>query len=112
MAALRTKRDGTWQTITYQSYLEQVECVSRAFIKLGLEQKGSVCILGFNSAEWFLASVAATYAGGVAAGGSCTCAALSGLTARELVCWPGGFRARLKGNCSPSENTYFLFSFK
>ena len=73
MAALRTKRDGTWQSLTYKNYLAQVECVSRAFIKLGLEQKGSVCILGFNSVEWFLSAVGATYAGGIAAGGWAVC---------------------------------------
>ncbi|KAF0301240.1 Long-chain-fatty-acid--CoA ligase ACSBG2 [Amphibalanus amphitrite] len=68
VAALRTKRDGVWQTITYKAYLEQVECVARAFIKLGLEPKSSVCILGFNSPEWFLSALGAAYAGGVAAG--------------------------------------------
>ncbi|XP_037073692.1 very long-chain-fatty-acid--CoA ligase bubblegum-like [Pollicipes pollicipes] len=68
LTALRSKRDGVWQSLTYKAYLDQVQCVARAFIKLGLEPKGSVCILGFNSTEWFVSSLAAIYAGGLSAG--------------------------------------------
>ena len=42
--------------------------MAKAFIDLGLEQFGSVCILGFNSPEWILSDVAAIFAGGFATG--------------------------------------------
>jgi len=68
LTALRSKRDGVWQSVTYKSYLEQVQTVARAFLRLGLEPKGAVCILGFNCQEWFVSSLAAIYAGGLSAG--------------------------------------------
>lgn len=37
--------------------------VAKAFIKLGLERYHSVCILGFNSEQWFVADLAAIHAG-------------------------------------------------
>ena len=39
--------------------------VSRAFIKLGLEERHAVCISGFNSPEWFLAQMGAIFVGGI-----------------------------------------------
>nr|UEK51577.1 ACS-bubblegum-like protein [Parasacculina yatsui] len=68
LPALRYKVDDVWQTINYRDYLDQVRCVARAFLKLGLEPKGGVCVLGFNSSEWFISSLAAIYAGGVSVG--------------------------------------------
>lgn len=42
--------------------------VAKAFIKLGLEPRKSVGIIGFNSPEWFIADLAAVFANGVATG--------------------------------------------
>ncbi|KAJ8669778.1 hypothetical protein QAD02_001037 [Eretmocerus hayati] len=60
--------DGRRTTITYKEYENQVRTVAKAFIHLGLERHHSVCILGFNSPEWFISDLAAIYAGGFAAG--------------------------------------------
>ncbi|CAG0915153.1 unnamed protein product [Notodromas monacha] len=38
------------------------------FIKLGLPERGGVCILGFNSPEWFIADYGTIFAGGLVAG--------------------------------------------
>ncbi|KAJ8735584.1 hypothetical protein PYW07_007204 [Mythimna separata] len=62
------KADGKWHKITYKQYQERVRTVAKAFIKLGLERYHSVCILGFNSEQWFVADLAAIHAGGYAAG--------------------------------------------
>ncbi|VVC98520.1 unnamed protein product [Leptidea sinapis] len=66
--ALYTKRNGKWESITYRQYKDQVRTVAKAFIKLGLERYHSVCILGFNSVEWYVSDLAAIHAGGYAAG--------------------------------------------
>ncbi|XP_065576536.1 long-chain-fatty-acid--CoA ligase ACSBG2-like isoform X2 [Artemia franciscana] len=66
--ALAVKREGKWQEYTYRAYLQNVRTVAKAFIRLGLEPFHGVCILGFNSPEWFFANLAAIHAGGLAAG--------------------------------------------
>ena len=68
--ALAVKRSGDddWSKWTYSQYLSEVRLVAKAFIKLGLEPRGGVAILGFNSPEWFIADLAAVFANGVAAG--------------------------------------------
>ena len=61
--ALAQKRDGVWKYTTYKEYYEQVRICAKAFIKLGLERFHGVCILGFNSPEWFLADLGSIFAG-------------------------------------------------
>ncbi|KAF7405424.1 hypothetical protein HZH66_004330 [Vespula vulgaris] len=60
--------DGTNTIYTYKEYETEVKTVAKAFLKLGLERYHSVCILGFNSPQWFISDIAAIYAGGFAAG--------------------------------------------
>ncbi|XP_071539026.1 long-chain-fatty-acid--CoA ligase ACSBG2-like isoform X5 [Panulirus ornatus] len=66
--ALCVKRGGEWKNITYSEYYNQVWIMAKAFIKLGLQPFHGVCILGFNSPEWFISDLAAIFAGGFAAG--------------------------------------------
>lgn len=66
--ALAVKVDGKWEKITYRQYLENVRTCAKAFLALGLERRYSVCILGFNSPEWFIADLGAIFAGGIAVG--------------------------------------------
>ena len=66
--ALRVKRDETWHEWTYQDYWNEAKIAAKAFIKLGLERHHSVCILGFNSPEWFFAQLGAIMAGAFSAG--------------------------------------------
>ncbi|KAM3967534.1 long-chain-fatty-acid--CoA ligase ACSBG2 isoform 3-T3 [Aphomia sociella] len=68
IALASKKEDGKWHKITYKQYQEKVRNVAKAFLKLGLERYHSVCILGFNSEQWFVADLAAIHAGGFAAG--------------------------------------------
>lgn len=66
--ALMEKVDGQWQATSYRQYYSDVRTVAKAFIKLGLQRFHGVCILGFNSKEWFLSDLAAIFCGGFAAG--------------------------------------------
>ncbi|RZC36620.1 very long-chain-fatty-acid--CoA ligase bubblegum, partial [Asbolus verrucosus] len=66
--ALAYKVDGKWNKITYKEYLQLVRICAKGFLKLGLERHHSVCILGFNSPEWFISDLAAIFAGGIAVG--------------------------------------------
>ncbi|KYN01489.1 Long-chain-fatty-acid--CoA ligase ACSBG2 [Cyphomyrmex costatus] len=53
---------------TFREYEFMVRTVAKAFLKLGLERYHSVCIIGFNSPEWFITELATIYAGGLATG--------------------------------------------
>ena len=65
MVAFQVKRDGEWIKWSYTDYYTDIQCVARAFVKLGLEERKTVCIQGFNSPEWFLSCQGAIHAGGV-----------------------------------------------
>ena len=66
--ALCRKVKKNWVKITYKKYRQLVRTCAKAFISLGLTPNSVVCIIGFNSPEWFISDLAAIYAGGVAAG--------------------------------------------
>ncbi|XP_068021077.1 long-chain-fatty-acid--CoA ligase ACSBG2 [Melanerpes formicivorus] len=66
--ALASKKGGQWVKLTYRRYYEECWKAAKSFLKLGLERFHGVCILGFNSAEWFIADIAAILAGGFAVG--------------------------------------------
>ena len=63
--AFAHKRGGKWITWSFNDYYNGIMAVARAFMKLGLEERHSVCISGFNSPEWFLAQMAAIFVGGI-----------------------------------------------
>jgi long-chain-fatty-acid--CoA ligase ACSBG len=67
-AAMAVKRNGEWQKWTYTDYLQDVRTAAKGFIALGLQRYHAVCILGFNTPEWFIADMGAIFAGGFAAG--------------------------------------------
>ncbi|XP_070591698.1 LOW QUALITY PROTEIN: long-chain-fatty-acid--CoA ligase ACSBG2-like [Erythrolamprus reginae] len=66
--ALASKKQGRWSKLTFRQYYEECRKTAKSFIKLGLGRFNSVCILGFNSLEWFLADIGAIFAGGFAVG--------------------------------------------
>lgn len=66
--ALKFKRDGRWQTITWSEYRDQVRAVAKGMMALGLEAGRGVSIIGFNCPEWSIADMGAIYAGGCPAG--------------------------------------------
>ncbi|XP_063242688.1 long-chain-fatty-acid--CoA ligase ACSBG2 isoform X3 [Bacillus rossius redtenbacheri] len=57
-----------WALLTFSEYREAVRTCAKAFLSLGLKRWHGVCILGFNSPEWFISDLAAIHAGGVACG--------------------------------------------
>ncbi|XP_041272696.1 long-chain-fatty-acid--CoA ligase ACSBG2 isoform X2 [Onychostruthus taczanowskii] len=66
--ALASKKDGRWIKMTYKMYYDECWKAAKSFLKLGLERFHGVGILGFNSAEWFIADIGAILAGGFAVG--------------------------------------------
>lgn len=66
--AFQVKRGGKWIKWSFADYYKDIKCVSRAFVKLGLEERKTVCVQGFNSPEWFLSCQGAVHAGGICAG--------------------------------------------
>ncbi|XP_009985007.1 PREDICTED: long-chain-fatty-acid--CoA ligase ACSBG2 [Tauraco erythrolophus] len=66
--ALASKKGGEWIKLTYKMYYDECWKAAKSFLKLGLERFHGVCILGFNSAEWFIADIGAILAGGFAVG--------------------------------------------
>jgi long-subunit acyl-CoA synthetase (AMP-forming) len=66
--ALRVRRNNAWRTYTWSEYHQQVRQAARALIALGAKPGSGVCLLGYNSPEWFFADIAAIYAGAVPAG--------------------------------------------
>ncbi len=66
--AMKVKRGGTWQTLTWRQYRDQAVRVARALVKHGVKRGEGVVILGYNSPEWVLADVGAILAGACPAG--------------------------------------------
>lgn len=66
--ALLVKRAGKWVEWTYKQYYDDIVMAAKAFVKLGLQRFHTVSIYGFNSPEWFIADIAAIFAGGLATG--------------------------------------------
>ena len=66
--ALRFKRAGIWEAISWAEFSEQVSRAARGFLELGHRAGQSVVIIGFNRPEWMISDLAAIAAGGVPAG--------------------------------------------
>jgi long-subunit acyl-CoA synthetase (AMP-forming) len=66
--ALKVKHGGKWETTTWKQYRDQVRLAARGFIKLGLQPKHGVSIIGFNSPQWAIANMAGIYGGGTPVG--------------------------------------------
>jgi long-chain acyl-CoA synthetase len=64
-AAIRYKRDGAWQDVTFAELDQIVSEVALGFIDLGIEPGERVCILANTRPEWSYADLAATSAGTV-----------------------------------------------
>ena len=63
--AFKVKRNGKWISWTYAEYYRDIQCLSRAFVKLGLKPRHAVAISGFNSPEWFISEMASIFSGGL-----------------------------------------------
>ncbi|XP_054913943.1 long-chain-fatty-acid--CoA ligase ACSBG2 isoform X2 [Poeciliopsis prolifica] len=68
LTALKWKEGEGQRSLTYKQYYQECRTAAKSFLKLGLERFHAVGILGFNSAEWFIADIGAILAGGLAVG--------------------------------------------
>jgi long-chain acyl-CoA synthetase len=63
--AVRYKRDGAWQDVTYRQVADIVEEIGLGLIDLGIEAGERVCILANTRPEWSYADMAITSVGAV-----------------------------------------------
>jgi long-chain acyl-CoA synthetase len=63
--AVRYKRDGTWQDVTYTQLAEIVQEIGLGLIDLGIQPGERLCILANTRPEWSYVDMAATAAGAV-----------------------------------------------
>lgn len=66
--AMAFKEGESLKKISYKEYYNLSVKAAKSFIKLGLELAHGVCIIGFNSVEWFVANFGAIFAGGLSCG--------------------------------------------
>jgi long-chain acyl-CoA synthetase len=57
-AALRYKKDGSWNEYTWSDYLSNVEKVAGGLAALGVNPEDKVCIISGNCPEWFFIALA------------------------------------------------------
>eukprot|EP00933_Yihiella_yeosuensis_P001920 TRINITY_DN10315_c1_g2_i1.p1 TRINITY_DN10315_c1_g2~~TRINITY_DN10315_c1_g2_i1.p1 ORF type:complete len:778 (+),score=206.71 TRINITY_DN10315_c1_g2_i1:193-2334(+) len=60
--------EGDWTSWTFKQYHDDVRTAAKAFIKMGFQPFDTVNVWGFNSPEWIISSVAASFAGGKVGG--------------------------------------------
>jgi long-chain acyl-CoA synthetase len=77
-AALRFKRDGRWQDLTWKDYHDRVRACAAALVAAGIEPGDRVGLLGENRVEWLLADMGVLTAAAVAV------TPHSSLTARQV----------------------------
>lgn len=61
-AALCYKKGDTWLKFTYKEYFEICHKAAKSFIKVGLQPNACVCIIGFNTPQWFISSIGSIFA--------------------------------------------------
>ncbi len=66
--ALREKRLGIWQSISWREYGERARQIGLALIAMGFERGDRACIMGDNCPEWFFADMGVIGIGGVSVG--------------------------------------------
>jgi long-subunit acyl-CoA synthetase (AMP-forming) len=66
--AMRRKRGGSWETITWDEYRRTSRRTARGLAALGVEKGSGVAIMGFSRPEWYVANLATMAAGGLPAG--------------------------------------------
>eukprot|EP01062_Namystynia_karyoxenos_P078783 TRINITY_DN8171_c0_g1_i1.p1 TRINITY_DN8171_c0_g1~~TRINITY_DN8171_c0_g1_i1.p1 ORF type:complete len:817 (+),score=277.22 TRINITY_DN8171_c0_g1_i1:117-2567(+) len=57
-----------WRVWTWSEYYAESCSAAKGFLALGLQDKNSVCVFGFNSPEWFMAQQGAMLANGAVCG--------------------------------------------
>jgi len=59
LSALRHKRRGIWQSISWTGYLEHARAIGLALVDLGLQRGDVICVLAENRPEWLYADMGA-----------------------------------------------------
>jgi long-chain acyl-CoA synthetase len=67
-AALREKRYGIWQTITWAEWGRRVRCFAQGLASMGFRRGEPLAILGDNRPEWVISELAAQSLGGMSVG--------------------------------------------
>src|SRR5687767_10438543 len=62
------KRDGTWQSLSWADYREQVRDFASALLARGFKRGSGVAILSGTRKEWPICDMGGIYAGGVCVG--------------------------------------------
>ena len=60
--AMAVKRGGKWVHWTYTEYYNESMNFARAMVAIGIPKRRATNIIGFNSPEWVIAFVGATFA--------------------------------------------------
>ena len=63
--AMRTKRRGQWEDISWQTLGEKIVCVAQGLFALGFRPGDRLAILAENDPEWAIIDLACLYLGGV-----------------------------------------------
>lgn len=63
LPAMHHKQDGSWKTITWQSFGDQAKEIANGLISLGIEKDDCVALLSLNRPEWLLCDVGIMLAG-------------------------------------------------
>jgi long-chain acyl-CoA synthetase len=66
--ALREKRYGIWQEVTWEQYAAQVRAVCLGLVQLGLERGDKVAVISGNQPAWLYVELAAQSAGAIPLG--------------------------------------------
>jgi long-subunit acyl-CoA synthetase (AMP-forming) len=66
--AMRRRRAGSWEAITWAEYRDAVLLAARGLAALGVGSGTGVTIIGFSRPEWYVANIATMAAGGLPAG--------------------------------------------
>ncbi len=68
LPALRHKKHGLWQTITWQQYYKNAQALALAMLDMGLQSGEVVCVLAENRPEWLYVDMGAQCIGMVGNG--------------------------------------------
>ncbi|RLN96132.1 hypothetical protein BBJ28_00023077, partial [Nothophytophthora sp. Chile5] len=60
--ALHFKKDGEWQSYSFQTYYDKCRQFGKSLLHVGLERYQGVSIIGFNSPEWAIADIGTIFA--------------------------------------------------
>jgi len=64
-AALRFKKEGRWRSMSWTDWAQEVKCLARGLIKLGMQPRDAIALVANNRPEWVHFDLATLMAGGI-----------------------------------------------